>query len=101
MSIKNIAFVRYLFYILPIMNRFSTKHWESEDQAMEEKTSVRITDVDGATKILGISRITLISWESLNVVRSFKSVYNGRLRKCFKVDDLETLAGRGDEIPVS
>ena len=66
---------------------------------MEEKTSEEVTDVTGATKILGISRATLCSWESQNVIQSFKSAYNGRLRKCFRIKDLETLASRGHEVP--
>ena len=55
-----------------------------------------VTDVTGAKKILGITRATLVNWEKEGLVTSFKSSYNGRMRKCFLVSELKKLAEQGD-----
>jgi len=57
-----------------------------------------VTDIDGAIKILKISRDTLCRWEGEGLVTSFKSAFNGRMRKCFLVSELEKLAGQGNEV---
>jgi len=75
-----------------IMNNFSTKHWEER--------MVEITDVDGALKILQITRMTLFRWEDAGIVNSFRDVYSGRLRKCFNKDALLKLAKQKNESAV-
>ena len=72
------------------MNNFSTKHWQEE-----EKNIPSITDISGAMKILGITRMTLNRWENRGIIKSFKTAYDGRIKKCFNVDSLKEIAGRG------
>ena len=80
------------------MNGFSTEHWRSEVQPMNQNTNNDVTDVTGAKKILGIARPTLINWEKEGLVKSFKSSYNGRMRKCFRISELKALARQGNEV---
>jgi len=81
-----------MFYIQFIMSEFSIKNWENGDDNIE------ITDMDGALEILKICKVTLISWEKRNVIKSFKTAFNGRLRKCYRIADLKRLAGQGDPV---
>ena len=80
------------------MNGFSTEHWKNEVESMDQDTNNDVTDVTGAKKILGIARATLVNWEKEGLVTSFKSSYNGRMRKCFLISELEKLAGQGDPV---
>jgi len=80
------------------MNGFSTEHWKSEVESMNQDTNNDVTDVTGAKKILGITRATLISWEKEGLIKSFKSAFNGRMRKCFSISELKKLAGQGNEV---
>lgn len=73
--------------------KFSTEHWENKEKSMDE-----IVDVNGAIKILGITRATLWRWESEKQIKGFKAIYKGRLRKCFRVSELKTFAGQGDPV---
>ncbi|KKM68133.1 hypothetical protein LCGC14_1463980 [marine sediment metagenome] len=65
---------------------------------MTQENNGEVTDVMGAAKILGISRATLYHWEKRNLVKSFTSAYNGRMKKCFLVSDLNKLAGQGSQL---
>ena len=75
--------------------KFSTEHWENEEEPMD-----KIVDINGAIKILGITRATLWRWESENQIEGFKAVYRGRLRKCFLVSELKTFAGHSDPVSI-
>jgi len=77
--------------------KFSTEHWKDKAKPMTQDNN-KVTDVNGATEILGVSRATIIRWEQEEVIKSFKSIFNGRMRKCFLVSELEKLAGQGDEV---
>ncbi len=77
---------------------FSTEHWKNEAETMSQEINNEITNVPGAIKILGISRASLVRWEQEELIKSFKSSYNGRMRKCFYVSELKKLAGQGDPI---
>lgn len=77
---------------------FSTEHWKNEDKPMTDQVKSEIIDVAGAMEMMGVTRATLWRWESVELLKSFKTVYNGKLRKCFYVSELEKLAGQGDPV---
>lgn len=64
----------------------------------EEEPMDKIVDINGAIKILGITRATLWRWESEKQIEGFKAIYKGRLRKCFRVSELKIFAGQGDPV---
>ena len=63
----------------------------------DNRRNVKITDMNGALEILNITKTTLIDWQKKKEIESFKSVFNGRRRKCFKISDLELLVGTPKE----
>lgn len=64
---------------------------------VEKSVDTEITDILGALKIIGVARMTLDRWENQGYIKSFKRVYNRRIRKCFLISDLKKLVGNFEE----
>ncbi len=74
-------------------NHFSTEHWNDQNDAPKE-----IVDREGAMKILGVTKPTIIGYERDGLIQSFKYILNGRKRICYDAKILRNIISASEPV---